>query len=552
MTPQTIFMSALGKHPKGLPYLFFTEMWERFGYYLMIGIFVLYMTDFEKGGLNFDREQAADIFGTFIALNYLTPFIGGLLADRLLGYRRSIILGGSLMGLGYLCLAISGMGAFYTAMILIILGNGFFKPNITTILGSLYSEGSYKPLKDSGYNIFYMGINIGAFICNFFAAFLRNSYGWSEAFAAAGIGMFIGVGVFILGNKHYKHVDIIKPATKEDTPVIKVLYQVLLPAILIGIGAWLIPGNIFGSDSSDAFLLGSVPVVAFYASLYFRASEKEKKPIGALLSIFAVVVIFWAVFKQNGTALTTWAQYYTNRETPQIIEPLTSALKLNETVVYKQDSTYLLDHQFKKIKDEAGNPVRGLAYPAYFKNDNVSQLKEGDEKKLVSTELFQSINPFFVVALTPLVIAFFSFLRSRRKEPTTPGKICLGLFVSGLSTLIMVVAVYVCGDGDIKSSSWWLISSYGIITIGELFLSPMGLSLVSKLSPTRITAMMMGGWSLATSLGNKLSGILAKMWDTYDDKANYFLVNFALLMFATLMLALMLKRLNKIFKEYGA
>lgn len=118
-------MSALGKHPKGLPYLFLTEMWERFGYYLMIGIFVLYMTDFEKGGLNFDREQAADIFGTFIALNYLTPFIGGLLADRLLGYRRSIILGGSLMGLGYLCLAISGMGAFYTAMVLIILGNGF-------------------------------------------------------------------------------------------------------------------------------------------------------------------------------------------------------------------------------------------------------------------------------------------------------------------------------------------------------------------------------------------------------------------------------------------
>ena len=545
-------MSALGKHPKGLPYLFLTEMWERFGYYLMIGIFVLYMTDFEKGGLNFDREQAADIFGTFIALNYLTPFIGGLLADRLLGYRRSIILGGSLMGLGYLCLAISGMGAFYTAMVLIILGNGFFKPNITTILGSLYSEGSYKPLKDSGYNIFYMGINVGAFICNFFAAFLRNTYGWSEAFAAAGIGMFIGVGVFMLGNKHYAHVDIIKPASKEDTPVIKVLYQVLLPAIVIGIVGWLIPGNIFGSDSTDAFLLGSIPVVSFYASLYFRASEKEKKPLGALLSIFAVVVIFWAVFKQNGTALTTWAQYYTNRETPKSIEKVTSALKLNETVVYKQDTTFLLNEKFQKVKDEAGKPMKGLTYPAYFKNDDVSMLQEGQEKKLVSTELFQSINPFFVVALTPLVIAFFSFLRSKRKEPSTPEKICLGLFVSGLSTLIMVAAVYVCGDGDVKSSSWWLISSYGIITIGELFLSPMVLSLVSKLSPPRITAMMMGGWSLATSLGNKLSGILAKMWDTYDDKANYFWVNFVLLMIATAMLGLMLKRLNKVFKEYGA
>ena len=545
-------MGILAKHPKGLPYLFLTEMWERFGYYLMIGIFVLYMTDFEKGGLNFDREQAADIFGTFIALNYLTPFLGGLLADRLLGYRRSIILGGSLMGLGYLCLAISGMTAFYAAMSLIIIGNGFFKPNISTLLGGLYSEGKFKSLKDSGYNIFYMGINVGAFICNFFAAFLRNTYGWSEAFAAAGIGMFIGVGIFILGNKNYAHVDIIKPTEKGDTPVIKVLYQVLLPAILIGIVGWLIPGNICGSDSTDAFLLGSVPVVTFYASLYFKASEKEKKPIGALLSIFAVVVIFWAVFKQNGTALTTWAQYYTNRDTPKSIEKITSALKLDETVTYKQDTTYLLDHQFKKIKDASGVATKGLTYPAYFINDNVSQLEEGQKKKLISTELFQSINPFFVVTLTPLVIAFFSFLRSRKKEPTTPGKICLGLFVSGLSTLIMVAAVYSIGDGSIKSSSWWLISSYGIITIGELFLSPMGLSLVSKLSPPRITAMMMGGWSLATSLGNKLSGILAKLWDTYDDKANYFWVNFILLMIATAMLALMLKRLNKIFKEYGA
>ena len=206
----------------------------------------------------------------------------------------------------------------------------------------------------------------------------------------------------------------------------------------------------------------------------------------------------------------------------------------------------------KKIKDASGTATKGLTYPAYFINDDVSQLQEGQKKKLISTELFQSINPFFVVTLTPLVIAFFSFLRSRKKEPTTPGKICLGLFVSGLSTLIMVAAVYSIGDGSIKSSSWWLISSYGIITIGELFLSPMGLSLVSKLSPPRITAMMMGGWSLATSLGNKLSGILAKLWDTYDDKANYFWVNFILLMIATAMLALMLKRLNKIFKEYGA
>jgi POT family proton-dependent oligopeptide transporter len=545
-------MSTKQKHPKGLPFLFLTEMWERFGYYLIIGIFVLYMTDYDKGGLNMDRNQAADIFGTFIALNYLTPFIGGLLADRILGYRKSIIIGGILMGLGYLCLAIPNSTAFYSAIALIVVGNGFFKPNISTLLGNLYSEPQYKSMKDSGYSIFYMGINIGAFICNFFAAFLRNSYGWSEAFAAAGIGMFLGVIIFIIGSKHYAHVDVIKPANKEDTPVIKVFTQVLLPAIVIGVMGWFIPGNIFGSDSSDAFLLGSIPVVAFYASLYFKASAEDKKPIGALLSIFAVVVIFWAVFKQNGTALTTWAQYYTERETPTSVAKITDALKLNETVTYTKDSTYALDNQFRKLKDATGKPFKEVAYPAYYINDNKVALTEGSSKKLISTELFQSINPFFVVALTPLLVGFFSFMRSRKKEPTTPQKIAWGLFVSGLSTLVMVVAVYACNNGADKAGAIWLIGSYGVITIGELLLSPMGLSLVSKLSPPRITALMMGGWMLATSLGNKISGILATLWDGYENKAHFFLVNFALLMLATVMLWLMLKRLNKVFAEYNA
>lgn len=539
-------------HPKGLPYLFFTEMWERFGYYLMIGIFVLYMTDFDRGGLNMDREDAADIFGTFIALNYLTPFLGGLIADRLLGYRKSIIIGGLLMGLGYCLLAVKGFTAFYSAIALIIVGNGFFKPNISTLLGNLYSQPEYKEKKDSGYSIFYMGINIGAFICNFFAAFLRNTYGWSEAFFAAGIGMFIGVVVFIVGTKHYKHVDIIKPAEKEDASVAKVLYSVLLPAVITGILGWFIPGNIFGSDSSDAFLLGAIPVVAFYASLYFRANQTDKKALGALLSIFAVVVVFWAVFKQNGTALTTWAQYYTSREVPASLEGVTNTLQLNETIKYEKDSTYLMDKQFRKIKDENGEAIKAPAYPAYFSNVSSNELPpRGEEVKLISTELFQSINPFFVVTLTPLVIAFFAFLRRKKKEPSTPAKIFWGLFISALSTLIMVAAVYICSNGDVKASSWWLISSYGIITIGELFLSPMGLSLVSKLSPPRLTALMMGGWSLATSIGNKLSGVLAKLWDGYENKANFFGVNFILLMLASLALFLMLKRLNSVFKEYG-
>ncbi len=191
----------LKNHPKGFMTLFFTEMWERFGYYLMLGIFFLYMTDTEREGLSFGNAKAADILGTYLALVYLTPFLGGLLADRILGYRRAIILGGLLMAAGYLGLAIPGDTAFWISLFLIIIGNGFFKPNISTLVGNLYTEEKYKAFKDSGYNIFYMGINIGAFVCNFVAAYLRNYYGWGYAFAAAGIGMILGIIWFMSGQK---------------------------------------------------------------------------------------------------------------------------------------------------------------------------------------------------------------------------------------------------------------------------------------------------------------------------------------------------------------
>ncbi|MES2837414.1 MAG: peptide MFS transporter [Bacteroidota bacterium] len=545
--------TSTAKHPKGLKYLFFAEMWERFGYYLMIGIFVLYMTDTDKGGLGLERANASDIFGTFIALVFLTPFLGGILADRLLGYRTAITIGGILMGLGYCGLAIPGETSFYISMLLIIVGNGFFKPNISTLLGNLYNEPQFKENKDAGYNIFYMGINIGAFICNFFAAYLRNSFGWGYAFIGAGVGMFLGVIIFWIGMKHYRHADVKKPAQPGDTPLSKVLLYVIVPAFAVGIGAWLIPGNIFGTDSTDAFIFGSLPVLLFYVSLYARAEVNEKKPIGAMLAIFAVVIVFWAVFKQNGTALTTYAQYYTDREIPTVVEGAASSLKLVETVSIKKDSVIAFDNQFRKIKDAEGNVVKEIGYEPYLKNvsQQTIQQNDGGELKLVSTELFQSINPFFVVVLTPVVVAFFVFLRRRKKEPSTPAKIAWGLVISGLSTLVMVAAVYVSSNGAVKASPLWLFGCYGVITVGELFLSPMGLSLVSKLSPPRFTALMMGGWFLSTSIGNKLSGILAVLWDGYDNKANYFLVNMILLGAAAIVMFLLLKRLNKVFAEYG-
>lgn len=546
-------------HPKALPFLFLSEMWERFGYYLMIGIFTLYLKDVEAGFAMTEKE-ASDLYGTFIALVFLTPFIGGLVADRYLGYKKSIVIGGLMMGAGYFMMGIHNITMLYVAMTLVIVGNGFFKPNISTLLGNFYNDEQYKEKKDEGYNIFYMGINIGAFICNFFGAALQILLGWQYAFMAAGVGMFIGVIVFLLGTKHYGDKTEKKGFQQGDMPFYKIVLFILLPSIVFGIIGWLIKGvqsdintdsAIFGSDSTDAFIFACIPVIFFYGSLYFKAKTEDKRPIGALLSIFAVVILFWAVFKLNGSALNTWADRYTDRQVTGTTEKVFSALVLSKELTYEKTETELYDEQFR-LQKENGEVKKTVDYPIYFRNTSKDTLpQEGSKISVWVTSLSQSINPGWVIVLTPLVVAFFTYLRGRKKEPSTPTKIAFGLLISALSVLVMVAAVQIGNNGTEKVSVWWLVANYGIITIGELFLSPMGLSIVSKLSPKNITALMMGGWFLSTSIGNKLSGVLASMWDTYDDKANFFWVNFGLLMFATLLMFALVKNLNKVMKDHG-
>ena len=491
---------------------------------------------------------------------FLTPFIGGLVADRYFGYKKSIVLGGLMMGLGYFMMGIHSLTMLYIAMTLVIVGNGFFKPNISTLLGNFYDEERFKDKKDEGYNIFYMGINVGAFICNFFGAALQILLGWQYAFMAAGLGMFIGVIVFLLGTKHYGDKTEKKGIQEGDMPFSKIVLYILVPSIVFGVIGWMIKGvasatnldsAIFGSDSTDAFIFACIPVVYFYGSLYFKAKVEEKRQIGALLSIFAVVILFWAVFKLNGSALTTWADRYTNREITGTTKAVFNGLKLSKDVEYKKDSTELYDASFR-LQKENKKVLKTVDYPIYFRN--VAEDKkpiEGSKVTIWATNLSQSINPGWVIILTPLIVAFFTFLRSRKKEPSTPTKIAFGLLISALSVLVMVAAVHIGGNGAEKVSVWWLVANYGIITIGELFLSPMGLSIVSKLSPKNITALMMGGWFLSTSIGNKLSGVLASMWDTYDDKANFFWINFSLLMFATVLMFALVKNLNKVMKDHG-
>ncbi len=540
------------KHPRALPFLFFSEMWERFGYYLMIGIFTFYLKD-ATTGFNMDEKDASSLYGTFIALVFFTPFLGGLIADRYLGYRRSIILGGVLMGVGYCLMGIHNIQMLYLAMTLVIVGNGFFKPNISTLLGNVYSTPEFMHKKDEGYNIFYMGINIGAFICNFFGAALYTTIGWGAAFGAAGVGMFIGVITFMAGTRHYAAYDVRKPLQPGDMPLWKILALVILPSLLFGVIGWFIKGNnyIFDSNSTDAFIFACIPVLVFYTVLVVRSNKEERPAMGAMLTIFLIVILFWAIFKQNGSALNTWASRYTDREVTGTTGAVLSTLKQTDTVNYTQRTVTLTDNQFRKIK-ENGKEVKGADYPSYFKNVPAdSKPAEGAVVKAWVPSLSQSINPFWVIVLTPLIVAMFTWLRRKNREPSTPTKIAFGLLISALSVLVMVAAVKAGNNGAEKVSLWWLMGSYGVVTIGELFLSPMGLSLVSKLSPVRITSLMMGGWFLSTSIGNKLSGILASKWDEYDDKASYFWLNFFLLFAAALLLFVLLRWLNKVMREKG-
>ena len=563
----------LKAHPKGLMVLFFTEMWERFGYYLLLGIFTLYMIAPETAtfaGKGMSNMEAADIYGTFLALVYLTPFIGGLIADRILGYRKSIYIGGVLMASGYIGLSIpDSMTTFYLSLLLIILGNGMFKPNVSVLLGKLYERPEYEHLKDSGYNIFYMGINFGAFICNFIAAWLRLSYGWGWAFAAAGIGMLIGVVWFAFGTwkiPEIREADKISPKREGDQSIGRIFAVLLIPAFSAAAIGWFIPNNIFGSDSNDAFIFFTIPVLLFFYNIWRTAAKEEKAPIAALLSIFSVVIIFWAVFHQNGSALTYWAQNNTDRELSPVMEKVISTVANTEEVSTvqrerqlmglhgedlgtKMDGSYYFDNYTKELpKGNLDGKPEDLTDGEWDKAKADSGSNHG-KLKLWPTELQASINPFFVIILTPLLVAFFNFLGRRRKEPSTPGKIAWGMLISAISWLVMVAAAIASGNGLDKASVAWLFGVYGVITIGELCLSPMGLSLVSKLAPKRIVALMMGGWFLSTAIGNKLSGVLSGMWDLFEKKSNFFLTNAILTFAAFFLIMLLLPWLKRVYKE---
>jgi POT family proton-dependent oligopeptide transporter len=429
-------------HPRGLTFLFATEMWERYSYYGMRAILVFYMVKYlllpENAGalvglgplrgaleLLFGpldvQPLASQIYGLYTGLVYLTPLIGGLIADRVLGQRRTVIVGAVLMAIGHFMMAFETL--FLLALLMLILGNGAFKPNISTQVGGLYAP--HDPRRDRAYSIFYVGINLGAAIAPFVCGTLADELGWHYGFAAAGVGMTIGLTIYLTALPHLPPDELHKPGHEA---------------------------------ASRTPLTGA-----------------ERRSILALLALFLPTSLFWATYEQQGNTVALWADGFTER------------------------TVNLLFWQFE-------------IHPSWF----------------------QSFNPVMIMMFTPLVVGLWARQERRGTEPSTITKMSLGCIGVALSYLILAAAAWSAGPD--KASWLWLFGYFVVITVGELYLSPIGLSLVSKVAPARMLSMLMGLWLSTSFIGNFIAGWLGSFWSQMD-KMTFFLMLAGVAAFAAVVIA---------------
>ncbi len=496
------------RHPKELYILFATEMWERFGFYTTAAIMTLYL---QRGGFGWTRDQATTLWSNYMMFVYFTPLIGGWLADRYLGFRRSVLIGGIVLACGYAALATGRIATFYPALGLIFIGNGFFKPNVTAMVGNLYRPGS--ALRDAAYNIFYMGINFGAFLGPIVAEAIMQRFvprdlydqlrdglpitaegqaqvreGYLTAFWAAAAGMTLGTVILSLFYRTLYKAD--RQPAKPPT---------VTTATTAGV-----------VDVIDAPTVVEAPKQAI-------EQVPERTRIGALLVIYGIVIVFWMVFHQNGTTMTYWADGNTAWQSSKAMPTIVGVLSLGTI-----------------------------------------------DSSQASGVVSNAINAFWVIVLSLPLIAFWNALRKRGLEPSTPTKIAIGMVLTSLAFLILYVAAQAGGDQvflldsagkrilDDKGvpvvtegqvSPWWLIGAYAVLTLGELLLSPMGLSLVSKVAPARFKGMMMGGWFVATAIGNKLT-MIGLLWTKWYH-SSFWLLCAGLALFMALVLLALLRPLKR-------
>jgi len=576
----------LKNHPKGLLVAFFTNMGERFGFYTMMAILVMFL----QARYGLDADSAGSIYSWFYFAIYALALIGGMLADWTKKYKSVIFIGQVVMFAGYCIIAIPGLElwASVTALLVIALGNGLFKGNLQAVVGQLYDDDKYKGFRDSAFMIFYMGINIGAFFAPFVAKGVKefwlktngyfenanlpmlshqylngtlkdvdqfqnlanaaimpdggksaadltvfaNDYirvfstGFNYAFGIAAGAMILSLLVYVTFNKFLPSKHKLALAEKQNNneevkPTINLASN--LKYIFISIGLMALVALLFHvadgyTDIKDIdYKLGlAVGLFVGFVSLIFQISTKEERPrVVALTLVFIVVIFFWMSFHQNGLTLTMFARDYTN----QYVGPFTNLFFniwsiLSVIGAIAGSALVFFSKQTKtRLIGAAGFFVFGyLGY--YFASNNIALNR-------ISPEVFQSFNPLFIVALTPLVMGVFSWLNKRGQEPSSPRKIGIGMVIAAFGfVLVLVSSLGLISPKDLtgaveesgRVSPYWLMSSYLILTIAELFLSPIGLSFVAKVAPPRFQGLMQGGWLLATAIGNKFLFVGSLLW----------------------------------------
>ena len=490
-------------HPKGLYFLFFTEMWERFSYYGMRAIFILFMTKV----LLMSDASASEIYGSYTGLVYLTPLLGGYLCDKFLGNRRSIIIGGLLMAIGQFLMFMSanlgtngGVSIMWMGLTAIIIGNGFFKPNISTMVGQLYPANDRRI--DSAFTIFYMGINLGAF----FSPLICGSMDFKWGFLAACIGMILSLIFFVIYQKKY----LISEEGKEIGLPVKSLdlKNILLIIGSIGIVFFMLNfKQLFNTDTDiiGYFIYGAMILMPLVVLTDKSLNAIERSRIIVIFILAFFVIFFWGAFEQAGASLTLFADRQVDRQVAIMIPSWLIVGSGIVTMFYLSKGLQWFFDWTSKIRFTVFGLVSILLLVFMFTGHIADFMKNE-----FPASWFQSVNPLAVILLAPVLSILWDFLHKLRAEPASPYKMAIGLALVALGYFVIAIAVKGLGF-DEKVSMWWLIGLYVIHSIGELCLSPIGLSMVSKLAPLRLSSLLMGTWFLANAAANKFAGTLSAL-----------------------------------------
>ena len=437
-------------HPRGLSTLFFTEMWERFSYYGMRALLVLFMTDLvASGGLGMTDVTATAIYGLYTFAVYAVALPGGWIADRLTGQRHAVLIGGVVIALGHLTLAIPTLATFYLGLVLIVLGTGLLKPNVSAIVADLYPEGGAR--RDAGFSLFYMGINVGAFVGPFVCGTLGETVNWHLGFSVAGVGMLLGLAQYVWGWRYLGDAGLLRHPDGDDRGRALrsfwwgtgVVVASVLGVTFLQRGGVLSLSFLNVAQGTGIMITTLVVLYFLYIFLYGRLSHDERRRVAMIPVLFVAAALFWSGFEQAGSSMNLFAERLTDRA------------------------------------------VFGMEAPATWS---------------------QSVNPLFIILLAPVFGSLWVRLGS--KNPSIPAKFAYGLLLLGLGFLVLAWGSTFATDGTLVSPMW-LIVTYFFHTTGELCLSPVGLSSITKLAPKRLVGQMMGIWFMAAALGNLLAGLVA-------------------------------------------